>query len=112
MLLVDEGIGRDLVQALVAEGFVAIHWLDIGPKGASDSLAFFQAQQRGLALFTHNRDDYVLLATAWHDWGLGDHHGVIAPRPGMRQLIPPRLYPVMRRYCADLSSFVNRIELY
>ena len=77
-LLVDEGIGRDLVQTLVAQGLPAYHWLQFGPKGANDSLVFLEAQQRSLTIFTYNRDDYVLLATAWHNWGHGHHHGTMA----------------------------------
>jgi len=50
-LLVDEGIGRDLVQALVAQGFVAHHWLEFGPKGSHDSLVFAEARRRGLTVF-------------------------------------------------------------
>jgi|GEM_PF-6118212 len=53
-LLVDEGIGRDLLQALVAQSYQAIHWLDSGHKGAHDALVFLAAQQRSLTIFTHN----------------------------------------------------------
>lgn len=64
-LLVDEGIGRDLIQILVAQGHNATHWLDIGSKGAHDAVVFLEAQRRGLTIFTYNRDDYLLLANAW-----------------------------------------------
>jgi hypothetical protein len=111
-LLVDEGIRRDLVRAMVTQGFSALHWLDIGTRQANDSIVFLEAQRRGLSVFTHNREDFVLLATAWRNWGLGDHQGVIAPMPRKQQLAPLQLYPVMVRYCADNSLFVNRIELF
>jgi hypothetical protein len=111
-LLVDEGIGRDLVQALVTQGFTAHHWLEVGPKGVSDAIVFLAAQQRALTIFTYNRDDYVLLATAWHSWGHGDHHSLI-PRPKRTpQLSLGHTLQVMARYCADTSSFINRIELF
>jgi len=111
-LLVDEGIGQHLVDRLVAQGFIAIHWLAIGRKGAEDSVVFFEAQQRSLTVFTHNRDDYTLLAAAWQNWNLGDHRGVIAPRKHKTQIPPSQLYPIMALFCADTSSFVNRIELF
>ena len=111
-LLVDEGIGRDLAQALTGEGFTVVHWLDIGSKGASDSLVFLEAQRRDLTIFTYNRDDYLLLADAWRIWGHGDHHGVIARPRRAQQLPPSQTLQIMRRYCADTSSFVNRIELF
>lgn len=111
-LLVDEGIGQHLVDMLITQGLNAIHWLSIGRKGVHDSVVFFEAQRRGLTVFTHNRDDYLLLATAWQNWGLGDHQGIIAPRQHKTQLPPSQLYPIMAQFCADTSSFVNRIELF
>lgn len=112
-LLVDEGIGRDLVQRLVAQGFPAIHWLDIGRKTAHDSVVFFEAQQRHLTVFTWNRDDYLFTATCWRNWSLGDHHGVIAPKKRRNnQLPPPLLYPILVRYCQDTTSYLNRVELF
>jgi hypothetical protein len=111
-LLVDEGIGRDLVQALVAQGFTVYHWLDIGSKGASDAEIFLEAQKRDLTIFTHNRQDYELLTHAWRLWGHGDHHGVITGRKGRMQLPPSQLLQVMIHYCADNSVFTNRIETF
>jgi len=110
-LLVDEGIGRDLVQALVIQGYSALHVIDIGLKGAHDVVVFLEAQRRGLSVFTRNRDDSVFAATCWRTWGLGDHQGVIAPHEGSQ---PSRadLYTALLRYCADTSSFVNFIELF
>lgn len=108
----DEGIGRDLVQTLVAQGLPAYHWLQFGPKGANDSLVFLEAQQRSLTIFTYNRDDYVLLATAWHNWGHGHHHGIIARPKRAPQLTPAQTLQIMEQYCRDTSTFVNRIELF
>lgn len=110
-LLVDEGIGRDLVASLVAQGFAAYHWLDFGPKHTHDSLVFLQAQQRGLTVFTLNRRDFVFAAICWQNWGIGDHQGLIASREG-KQPTPPVLLGVMQRFCADTTSFANRIELF
>jgi hypothetical protein len=72
-LLVDEGIGQDLVFRLRVQGLRAFHTLEFLPKGASDSLVFLEAQKRGLTIFTWNRDDYVLLGEAWREWGHGSH---------------------------------------
>src|SRR5579871_2546830 len=63
-LLVDEGIGQDLVQQLRARGFRVFHTLEFHPKGSSDALVFVEAQRRKLTIFTWNRDDYMLLAEA------------------------------------------------
>jgi Domain of unknown function (DUF5615) len=110
-LLVDEGIGRDLVRALVAQGFTALHAIDLGLKGAHDSFVFLEAQHRQLSVFTRNRGDFVFAAKSWSNWGLGDHQGVIAPRIGS-QPSPAELLTAMLRNCADASSFVNRIEIF
>ena len=111
-LLVDEGIGQDLVQILVAQGFVAHHWLEFGPKGANDSLVFLEAQRRKLTIFTWNRNDFLLLAIAWRNWGHGDHHGVISRPRGAPQLFRPQLLQVLESYCRDTSSYLNRVELF
>src|SRR5262249_1519275 len=110
-LLVDEGIGRNLVATLVAQGFTAHHWLEFGPKHGHDSLIFLEAQRRSLTIFTLNRKDFVFAATCWSNWGIGDHHGVIAPKEGTQPL-PPVLLSAMLRFCADTSSFVNRVETF
>ena len=64
-LLVDEGIGRDLVQALVAQGYSALHVIDMGLKGAHDAIVFAEAQRQGLSVFTRNRDDFVFATICW-----------------------------------------------
>lgn len=46
-LLADEGIGTDPVALVVNQGYTALHWLQIGAKGAHDSRVFLEAQQRG-----------------------------------------------------------------
>jgi len=110
-LLVDEGISRALVAAIQTQGCTALHALDIGPKGQHDSVLFWEAQQRHLAMFTLNRGDFVLLAKAWQNWGLGDHNGLIALRPGP-QPTNQILLSVLQRFCQDTASFVNRIEFF
>jgi hypothetical protein len=111
-LLVDEGIGRNLVQQLRAQGCGAIHVLDVLPKGARDGLVFREAQHRGLTVFTWNHKHFALLAEAWRDWGRGDHQGLITRPIGRHQLPATQTLQVLARYCADPSSFVNRIELF
>lgn len=111
-LLVDEGIGRDVVQELAARGYTVHHWLEFGAKEANDSLVFLEAQKRQLTVFTYNRDDFVLLAVAWRNRAHGDHFGVISRPKGQSQLPRSQLLPIMDRYCRDASSFVNRIELF
>ncbi len=71
-LLVDEGIGRDLVRQLRTQGFRIFHALEVVQKGDRDSLVFLEAQRRSLAVFTYNHRHFVLLAHAWSDWGLGE----------------------------------------
>ena len=105
-------LGQDLVLRLRAQGFRVFHALEMYPKGTRDSLVFAAAQQRGLTVFTWNRDDYALLAYAWGDWGHGDHFGMIARRKDQPQLGLTQVFPVLERYCRDTSSFVNRIELF
>jgi Domain of unknown function (DUF5615) len=95
-LLIDEGIGQDLVRRLRAQGLRIFHTLEFLPKGASDSLVFLEAQQRRLTVFTWNHKHFPLLADAWRDWGHGDHYGVISRFDGRPQLLPPDTYPSFR----------------
>lgn len=81
-VLIDEGISRDIAHDLRSRGYDVVHALDLGLKSQSDPVVFRAAQSRSAAICTKNRDDYVLLGTAWHEWGLGSHHGIIAPRRG------------------------------
>jgi len=111
-LLVDEGIGRNLVQRLRALNLQAFHVLDFLPKSSDDSLIFQEAQKRQLAIFTWNRDDYLLLAAAWKNWGHGDHYGIISRPEGKPQLGPAQAYQILEQYCRDTTPFLNRIELF
>jgi hypothetical protein len=111
-LLLDEGIGQNLAMRLRAQGFNVYHALEFHGKGTHDHIVFREAQQRSLTIFTWNRDDYVLLSEAWRDWGLGDHHGIIARQRDQPQLGPAQLLQVLAQYCRDSSSFINRIELF
>jgi hypothetical protein len=111
-LLIDEGIGRHFADALRAQGFRAHHALEFFPKGAHDQLVFLEAQRRGPTVFTWNHGHYKLLAEAWRDWGLGDHHGVITRPDRQPQLANAQLLPLMVQYCADAASYINRIELF
>ncbi len=111
-LLVDEGIGQDLVQQLRAMGFRVFHTLEFHPKGSSDALVFVEAQRRKLTIFTWNRDDYMLLAEAWSVWGHGDHYGVITRARNRPQLPPQQTLPILEHYCLDSASFLNRIALF
>jgi predicted nuclease of predicted toxin-antitoxin system len=110
-LLVDEGIGRNLVQDLVVQGNAAFHAIDLGLKGMHDARIFLEAQQRKLTIFTRNREDFVFAATCWTAWGLGPHHGIIAPRAGTMPT-PAEIAAEMLRFCADSSSFIDRIALF
>jgi hypothetical protein len=97
---------------LVSQGYQAFHWLEIGPKGASDAAIFLAAQQRSLTLFTYNRDDYLLLIAAWQIGGHGDQHSLITLLKGTPQLPPATTLAIMQRYCADPSSFINRVVFF
>ena len=72
---------------------------------------FQEAQLRHAVIFTLNRADFSFLATAWNAWGLGDHHGIIAPKPGKQPTLAV-LTQTLLLYCSDTSSFINRIELF
>lgn len=110
-VLVDEGISRALVADAVAQGMTAIHAIDIGLKSQHDSLVFLAAQRRGLTVLTLNRDDFIFCAITWHNWGHGDHFGVVAPREGPQPTNAVLLRELLR-VCADTSSWLNRIELF
>lgn len=103
--------GKPVGAPLVAQGYVAHHWLEFGPKHSHDAEVFLVAQQRNFTIFTLNRGDFLFAAACWGTWGVGDHHGVIAPREGP-QLPPAALLRAMQRFCADQSVFINRIALF
>jgi hypothetical protein len=111
-LLVDEGIGVHVVQHLRGLGLQAVHALEALPKGSRDSHVFSIAQARALTVFTWNREDYILLAYAWRDWGHGDHHGITTRRPGRPQMTAQQTIAVLTRFCTDSSSYINRVELF
>jgi hypothetical protein len=111
-LLVDEGIGQNLIRQLRGSGLNAFHTLEYLPNGSSDSLIFLEAQRRGLTVFTWNHKHFTLLAAAWRDCGLGDHHGIITRSVGKRQLLPQQTLVVLDQYCRDPTSYANQIELF
>lgn len=111
-LLVDEGIGQDLVRSLRTQGLRIFHALEYLPKGAEDSLVFLEAQRRQLTIFTWNHKHFTLLVHAWQNWGHGDHHGLITRSTGARQLLPPDTLLVLEQFCRDAASYVNRVVVF
>lgn len=107
-LLLDEGISRNVMHTLDAEGFFVEHALDSGLKGSPDPIIFLEAQKRQAALCTLNRSDFELLASAWNSWGLSAHYGLIVPRPG-KQPSPSELATGLRRILLVVPALASQV---
>lgn len=81
-IVLDEGISREVMQALVAQGHTVDHALDLGLKSQPDPYVFLAAQRRQAIVCSSNRRDFVMLGIAWRAWGNGSHYGLIVPKRG------------------------------
>lgn len=67
LLLVDMNLSPRWVEFLLAEGFEARHWSQIGPVDASDAFILEHALANGAVVLTHDLDfGAILAATAGH----------------------------------------------
>ena len=107
-LLIDEGISRDVVAALTAQGYQVEHVIDIGLKRQGDWLVFHEAQVRQAVICTSNRRDFEMLAQAWNARGLGVHQGVITPRRN-RQPSPDEWTQELQRILMASPTLTNRV---
>ena len=59
-----------------SQGWNALSTYEAGQSGSSDPLQLQFAAERGMAVLTHNRDDYLALAADWAAKGR-NHAGII-----------------------------------
>ena len=85
-LYTDEDVTDRLVTELRDRGFEAASAAEWGTLGRTDEEQLAHATERGYALLTFNRDDFVALARRWYNEGR-EHAGiVISEQIGRRQL--------------------------
>lgn len=107
-VVLDEGVSREVVRQLVAQGHTAEHALDLGLKSQPDPYVFIAAQNRRAVLCSSNRRDYVMLEIAWRIWGVGAHYGLIVPRPNT-QPMPREWVQALTQLDASGVSLTNRV---
>lgn len=74
-VFVDEDVDVLVVDLLRGQGFIALTVRDAGRPGRSDAEQLAFAAEQGMALLTHDRDDYVALHVQYltegkHHWGI------------------------------------------
>lgn len=107
-LLIDEGVSRDIVQALTAQGYHVEHVIDLGLKRKGDWLIFLTAQQRQAVVCTSNRRDFEMLANAWRAWGLGSHYGIITSKR-KHQPSPDEWLQALQRILTSVPTLTDRV---
>lgn len=65
-ILVDMNLTPDWVGYLVAAGFEAVHWSNVGPVAALDAEIMEFAREHGFAILTRDLDFGEILALANH----------------------------------------------
>ena|SRR6266850_1486153 len=66
-ILVDMNLSPSWVGFLVANGFEAVHWSNVGNPGAEDAVLLASARKDGRVVFTHDMDFSALIALAGVD---------------------------------------------
>lgn len=74
-ILIDMNLSPAWVGFLEAQGFVAVHWSDVGDPRAPDRALMSWAREHGHVVFTHDLDFSVLLATRLHTYHLTSGSG-------------------------------------
>lgn len=91
-LYLDEDVALVIARLLQGYGFTATTTRDAGNLGRSDEAQLTYAAMQGVALLTHNRNDFLLLHRDWQATGRS-HPGIIAafrhpPHEMLRRLLP------------------------
>lgn len=100
-LLVDMNLSPRWIPVLLAEGFAAEHWSDLGPAEAPDTDLMAHARARGLVVLTHDLDFGTILAATG-----GDGPSVVQIRAAdvRPEAIAGQVIAALRQFAADLAG--------
>ena len=99
-LYLDEDVDESIAMMLRARGFVVITTREVGQKGKSDEEQLEYAASHQLALLTHNRVDFELLAQKYFAEGKNHYGIIIAVRRPVSEIVK-RLLIILNNVAAD-----------
>ncbi len=94
-LYTDEDVSDQLAAQLRLRGFESASASEWGTLGLSDAEQLAMAAERGYALLTFNRDDFIALARQWHDEER-EHAGIVISQQMGRRYLGELLRQVCR----------------
>jgi predicted nuclease of predicted toxin-antitoxin system len=106
-LYLDEDVDVNVAILIRRRGFSAITTHEAGKLRASDAEQLAYAVKYGNAILTHNRNDFLTLATTYH-LERKEHCGIIIARRRTPQEIVQRLVLLLNSVTAD--EFQNQVR--
>ena len=114
-LYTDEDVSDRLVVQLRERGFEAASAAEWGTLGLTDEEQLASASDRGYALLTFNRDDFVALARRWYDEER-EHAGIVISEQFGRRHLGELLRRVLRLIDAvpasEMRNTVRQLQSY
>ncbi len=114
-LFTDEDVSDRLVVQLRERGFEAASAAEWGTLGLTDEEQLAYASERGFALLTFNRDDFVGLARRWYSEGR-EHAGIVISEQFGRRHLGELLRRVLRLIDAvpvdEMRNTVRQLQSY
>ena len=105
-LYLDEDVNPLLSDHLRVRGFDVVSTGELGRRGWTDEEQLRVAASEGRCLLTHNRDDFLVLATRWAEAGI-PHCGILLAHQGPFPVVLHRVLRVLSLYSAeDLENIV------
>jgi predicted nuclease of predicted toxin-antitoxin system len=99
---IDNDIPVGLAEALRSYGHSAVTARDLGLAAAEDPAHLLTAAQHGRILVTHNKNDYLLLHSAWLLWSMPQPHAGILIMKQQKLLVP--------QMASAIDSFVRHVQ--
>ena len=105
-LYLDEDVNPLLADHLRVRGFDVLSTVELGRRGQTDEDQLRLAASEGRCLLTHNRADFLVLATKWAKEGI-PHRGILLAHQGAFPMLLHRVLRVLSLYSAeDLENIV------
>lgn len=100
-LLIDMNLSPDWVEVFEQQGWQAVHWSTVGDARAPDNVVMKWARANGYAVFTHDLDFGIVLATTRAQ---GPSVIQVRAQDIMPQSLGHRLVQILRQYESVLES--------